>query len=62
MGAGKMTPDVARLSERRATIVPVLHGGDHRMTFDADALRDAVLAQDAPADPTDFRRLLAGDF
>jgi hypothetical protein len=62
MGAGKMTPDVARLFERRATIVPVLHGGDHRMTFDADALRDAVLAQDAPADPTDFRRLLAGDF
>jgi hypothetical protein len=61
MGAGKMTPEVARAFAKRATIVPVLHGEDHRMTFDAKSLRDAVLTQGAPADPTKFRQLLAGD-
>jgi hypothetical protein len=61
MGAGRMTPDVARAFAKRATIVPVMHSDDHRMTFDADALRDAVLTEGAQADPMEFRRLLAGD-
>jgi hypothetical protein len=61
MGAGRMTPEVARHFARRATVVPVMHGDDHRMTFDQAALRDAVLADIGPADPSAFRRLLAGD-
>lgn len=61
MGVGRMPPDVARAFAKRATIVPVMHGEDHRMTFDAKSLRDAVLTRHAPADPADFRRLLAGD-
>jgi hypothetical protein len=60
MGAGHMTPEVARMFARRATVLPVAHGDDHRMTFDEAALRDAVLADAGPADPTEFRRLLAG--
>lgn len=61
MGAGRMTPEVARHFARRATVVPVMHGENHRMTFDEAALRDAVLADSGPADPSAFRRLLAGD-
>jgi hypothetical protein len=60
MGAGKMTPEIARLFAQRATVLPVMHGDDHRMSFDEAALRDAVLADSGPADPTAFRRLLAG--
>ena len=61
MGAGRMTPEIARLFAQRATILPVVHGDDHRMTFDLAALRDAVLADTGAADPSAFRRLLAGD-
>ena len=61
MGAGRMTPEIARLFFERAAIVPVTHDEDHRMTFDQAALRDAVLANTGPADPSAFRRLLAGD-
>jgi hypothetical protein len=60
MGAGRMTRDIARLFAKRATILPVAHGDDHRMTFDAAALGDAVLADTGPADPSAFRALLAG--
>jgi len=61
MGAGRLSPAIARLLAQRATIVPVSHGDDHRMTFDQAALRDAVLADAGPGDPLAFRRLLAGD-
>lgn len=60
MGAGHMTPEIARAFARRATVLPVTHGDDHRMDFDEAAFRDAVLAEAEPADPTEFRRLLAG--
>ena len=60
MGAGRMTEEVARLFAQRATVLPVEHGEFHHMTFDGDALRDAVLADAGPADPLPFRRLLAG--
>ena len=60
MGAGRMTPEIARLFAQRATILPVVHGDDHRMTFDEAALRDAVLADTGAADPSAFRRLLRG--
>lgn len=61
MGAGHMTPEIARLFAQRATVLPVTHGDNHRMDFDEAALRDAVLSETGPTDPTDFRRLLAGD-
>jgi len=61
MGAGRMTPDIARLFAQRSTVLPVTHGDDHRMIFDHAALRDAVLSDTGPADPSAFRRLLAGD-
>jgi hypothetical protein len=61
MGAGRMTPQIARLFGQRATILPVTHGEDQRMSFDHAALRDAVLTDTGPADPTAFRDLLAGD-
>jgi hypothetical protein len=60
MGVGRMTPEIGRLLAQRATILPVSHGDDHRMSFDQAALRDAVLADTGPADPSAFRRLLAG--
>lgn len=60
MGAGRMTDEVARSFAERATILPVTHGDDHRMSFDPAALRDAVLAESGPADPAAFRALLAG--
>lgn len=60
MGAGRMTEEVARLFAQRATVLPVEHGEFHHMTFDGDALRDAVLTDAGPADPLPFRRLLAG--
>lgn len=60
MGAGRMTDEIVRLFSQRATILPVTHGDDHRMSFDATALRDAVLADAGRADPTAFRGLLAG--
>ncbi|MFN3348180.1 MAG: hypothetical protein ACK41X_04385 [Pseudorhodoplanes sp.] len=60
-GAGRMTPEIARLFAQRATVLPVTHDEDHRMTFDQAALRDAVLSDTGPADPSEFRRLLAGD-
>lgn len=60
MGAGHMTPNVARLFAQRVTVLPVSHDDDHRMTFDEAALRDAVLADTGSADPSAFRALLAG--
>jgi hypothetical protein len=60
MGAGRMTPEIARLFAQRATILPVTHGEHHRMTFDEAALREAVLARTGPAEPDAFRALLAG--
>ena len=45
MGAGRMTPEIARVFAQRATILPVAHGEHHRMTFDEAALREAVLAR-----------------
>mgnify|MGYP006915174745 CR=1 FL=1 len=41
-------------------MLPVMHGEDHRMSFDEAALRDAIFADPGPADPDEFRRLLAG--
>ncbi|WP_428519999.1 hypothetical protein [Pseudorhodoplanes sp.] len=60
MGAGRMTPQIARLFAQRATILPVSHDDDHRMQLDEHALRDAILAKACPADPSAFRCLLAG--
>jgi hypothetical protein len=60
MGAGRLTPEIGRLLAQRATILPVSRGDDHRMSFDQAALRDAVLDDTGPADPSAFRRLLAG--
>ena len=60
MGAGHFTAEVARLLAQRATILPVLHDDNHRMTFDEAALRDAVLSGTGAADPAAFRQLLAG--
>jgi hypothetical protein len=61
MGAGRMTPDIARLFAQRAAVLQVTHDEDDRMSFDEAALRNAVLSNTGPADPTAFRRLLAGD-
>lgn len=60
MGAGRMTDPVARLFAERAIVLPIAHGNDHQLTFNEADLRDAVLSQQGPADPSAFRRLLAG--
>ena len=60
MGAGSMTPKVARLFAERAIVIPVAHDENNRPVFDAGALRRAVLDNAPKPDPTPFRRLLAG--
>ena len=60
MGAGTMTPTVAKLFAERATVIPVVHDENNRPVLDAGALRRAVLDDAAKPDPTAFRRLLAG--
>ena len=60
MGAGTMTPKVAKLFAQRAIVIPVVHDEDNRPLFDAGALRRAVLDDSAKPDPIAFRHLLAG--
>jgi hypothetical protein len=60
MGAGTMTPKVAKLFAERATVIPIIHDENNRPVLDPGALRRAVLDDSAKPDPTAFRRLLAG--
>jgi hypothetical protein len=60
IGAGSMTPKVAKLFAERAIVIPVAHDENNRPVFDAGALRRAVLDDSTKPDPAAFRNLLAG--
>jgi len=60
IGAGEMTPTVAKLFRDRARIVATSHDAANRPQLDRAALRDAVLASSGPVDPMPLRRLLVG--
>jgi hypothetical protein len=61
VGAGKLTPAVAKLFRERARVIEVKHDEHNRPILDVEALRDAVLAPSSPTDPMPLRRLLAGN-
>jgi hypothetical protein len=61
IGAGTMTKAVANLFRERARVLGVAHDEANRPILDMAALRDAVLDEGRPVDPTPFRRLLAGE-
>jgi len=61
IGAGQLSPTVARLFSDRSTVIKVDYDDRNRPILDAGALRDAVLSEDSSADPAPFRRLLAGE-
>lgn len=61
IGSGSMTPKIDALFRKRARIVSAAHDEANRPLLDGAALRDAVLASSAPADPMPLRRLLAGE-
>lgn len=61
MGSGVMTPEIAELFAKRAVVLPVAFDAGNRPLIDRATLRDAVLTESGPADPSAFRRLLAGD-
>jgi len=61
IGAGRMTPPVAKHFAKRASVIAVAHDADNRPVLDTGALRAAVLDTKAAADPSAFRRLLAGE-
>lgn len=60
IGAGKMTPPIARLFRDRAEIISVAHDDCNRPVLDKTALREAVLGPGRSIDPMPLRRLLAG--
>ena len=61
MGAGRMTPEIARLFAQRATILPVTHGERSSHDIRSKPHCATPCSRDTgPADPTAFRRLLAG--
>lgn len=60
IGAGKMTPPVAKLFRKRARVVKIEYGDGNRPILKAVALRDAVLGESGPVDPMPLRALLAG--
>jgi hypothetical protein len=61
IGAGKMTPVVAKLFHERARVIDVAYDEGNRPILDAAALRDAVLDDQHHVDPMPLRRLLAGE-
>jgi hypothetical protein len=61
IGAGTLTPEVARLFAERAKVIKVDYDDRNRPVLDVAAVRDAVLSEGGEADPTPFRRLLAGE-
>ncbi len=60
IGAGTMTPEVARLFADRARVIKVAHDELNCPVLDVAALRDAVLSEGDEVDPAPFRALLAG--
>ncbi len=61
LGAGKLTPQVAKLFKERARVMDVDYDERNRPILDIAALRDAVLDAGRRVDPMPFRRLLAGE-
>jgi hypothetical protein len=60
IGAGTMTPAIARAFAERAAVIPAGPDLDNRPLLNADALRAAVFDSKLTPDPAAFRLLLAG--
>ncbi len=60
IGSGAMTPSISAVFAKRARVINITYDEANRPVLDRARLRDAVLADDGPADPMPLRRLLAG--
>jgi hypothetical protein len=60
IGAGKMTPPIAKLFRERAQVIDVVLDEGNRPMLNKAILREAVLGSGPPVDPMPLRRLLAG--
>ena len=61
MGVEKLTSTAQTLIERRCRVVPVAYDERNLPQTDPEALADAVVGGGETADPSEFRRLLAGE-
>ncbi len=61
MGMDEFTPTARPFIERRCRVVPVTYDEHNLPQVDSEALADAVVGGGKTADPSEFRRLLAGE-
>ncbi len=61
MEVEELTPTARALIERRCRVIPVAYDERNLPQIDSEALAEAVVGESGTADPSEFRRLLAGE-
>jgi hypothetical protein len=61
MEVDELTPTACALIERRCRVIPVTYNERNLPQIDSEALADMVVGECGTVDPSEFRRLLAGE-